>query len=159
MVDYAKLAVDAQLIQQADCSAGDTRQKLRAYWRSILERVRAQVAGEMKKANVELRKRGVATIDRCHLPGFEDEIFLTYGTDTLCRVGVGERKGEFHITAVISGPPNGYEIARKEYGSRRENSYIGIHLAEAEEPAVDPESLSREIAIDVISSIIFGRFD
>ena len=160
MVDYAKLADDAQLIQHADRSAADMRRELRAYWRSIFESVRTQVAGEMNKANVELRKRGVATIDRYHLPGFEDEIFLTYGTDTLCRVGVGVREGEVRITAVLSVPPNGYEIARKEYGPRRrEDLHTGIHLAEAAEPVVDLESLPREIAINIISSIILGRFD
>jgi hypothetical protein len=70
------------------------------------------------------------------------------------------REGEFRITAVLSGPPNGYEIARKEYGPRRrEDLHTGIHLAEAAEPVVDLESLPREIAINIISSIILGRFD
>jgi hypothetical protein len=158
MVDYAKLADDARLIQHADRSATDIHRKLKDYQRSIFERVRTQVVEEMNKANVELRKRGAATIDRYHLPGFEDEIFLTYGTDTLCRVGIGVREGECLITAVISGPPNGYEIARKEYGGRREDSRSEIHLAGAAEP-LDLESHSREIAINIISSIIFGRFD
>lgn len=158
MVDYAKLAEDAQLTQYADQSADEVRRELRAHWHTIFERVRVRVVEEMHKANVELRKRGVATIDRCHLPGFEDEIFLTYGTDTLCRVGVGVCEGKCRITAVISGPPNGYEIARKEYDCSAENTRIGIHLARAGE-AVDIEALSREIAISIITSIVVGRFD
>ncbi len=36
MVDYAKLADDARLIQHASRSAYEMRRELRAYWRSSL---------------------------------------------------------------------------------------------------------------------------
>jgi hypothetical protein len=112
----------------------------------------------MKKANVELRKKGAAAIDQNHLPGFDTEAFLTLGTDSLCRVGLGIKTGECRITAVISGPPNGYEISRKEY--------LCLQDATCKEPLNSgvvalptAAATPREIAVDIISSFLVGKFD
>ena len=155
MVDYAKLADTAKVKRDADRSAADRHKQLIADPSVFYGRVRAHLQEEMKKANVQLRKRGAAFLDQNHLPGFPNEMFLTYGTDSLCRVGLGIMGGGCRVTAVISGPPNGYEISRKEYlcdqeAPRREALPVG-GAAVASRPD--------EIAVDIISGILRGKFD
>jgi hypothetical protein len=158
MVNYEKLAIKAKMIQDADKLALDRHKELRAYPCSFFERVKAQVVEEMKKANVELRKRGAREIGRNHLPGFEENIFLTYGTDSLCRVGLGIMREECRVTAVISGPPNGYEISRREYLCSKEANCQEILPSLAE--GLPPDgSCPEEIAVDIISGIMRGGFD
>ncbi len=158
MVNYAKLAVIAKMKQEADHTVIDNHKKLRVDDPcSFFEKVKAHILEEMNKANVELSKRGAATFDRYFLPGFPDEMFLTYGTNSLCRVGLGVKNGNCRVTAIISGPPNGYEISRKEYLC---NQDVACHeplpavLNELPEGAC-PE----EIAVDVISGVLRGGFD
>jgi hypothetical protein len=118
-------------------------------------RVRTQLLEEMKKANVELRKRGAAFLEQNHLPGFPNEMFLTYGTDSLCRVGLGILGGGCRVTAVISGPPNGYEISRKEYLCDQEGFCREARPDGRAVVASHPD----EIAVDIISGILRGKFD
>src|ERR1035437_7595343 len=106
MVNYAKLAEKAKMIQIADKLEAEKHKKLRADPCVFFDSVKAHIAEEMKKANEELRKRGAATLDRNFLPAFSEEIFLSYGTDSICRVGLGIIGGGCRVTAVISGPPN-----------------------------------------------------
>jgi hypothetical protein len=153
MVSYAKLADQAKVIQNADKLAAERHKKLRADPCAFFERVKAHIADEMFKANVELRKRRAAILEQNHLPGFADEIFLTYGTDSLCRVGLGIIGGGCRVTAVISGPPNGYEISRKEYLCQQEAACMEI-LPVGGTSASRPE----EIAVDIISGILVGKF-
>jgi hypothetical protein len=155
VVDYAKLAGKAKGKQDEDKLAFDRHRKLRADPCAFFERVSGHLVEEMKKANVELRKRGAAVLGQNHLPNFVNEIFLTYGTDTLCRVGLGIIGGGCRVTAVISGPPNGYVISRKEYlcdqdAACQEVRHAG-RLAVASRP--------NEIAVDIISGILVGKFD
>ncbi len=158
MVDYSKLAYEAKRIQDADRVSAQRSKESRGFPRAFFEKVKAHVVTEMNKANVELHKRGAAIIDWNHLPGFEEEIFLTYGTDSLCRVGLGIEEGGCRLTAVICGPPNGYEIARKEYFCDQEAICPEAPKdGAAQTPAF--ESLPREIAVNIISSILVGRFD
>src|ERR1035441_5622565 len=89
MVNYAKLADKAKMIQVADKLEAERHKELRADPCVFFDKVKAHIVEEMNKANVELRKRGAATFDRNYLPGFSEELFLTYGTDSLCRVGLG----------------------------------------------------------------------
>jgi hypothetical protein len=120
--------------------------------------VKALVLEEMDKANVELRKKRVAILGQNHLPGFSGEMFLTYGTDSLCRVGLGILRGECRITAVISGPPNGYEISRREYICVQEASCSEVlHVGGAGSSTV--VACPNEIAADIISGILLGKFD
>lgn len=158
MVNYAKLATLAKMKQEADRTAIDKQKQLRVVDPcAFFEKVKAHVMEEMNKANAELRKRGAATFDRNFLPGFSDELFLTYGTDSLCRVGLGVRGGGCRVTAIISGPPNGYELARKEYLCNQDLSCHEPPKAGADESleGMCPE----EIAVDVISGIMRGGFD
>ncbi len=158
MADYTKLADGAKRMQDADKSAVEMHRGLRSAPCSYFDAVKASLVEEMKKANVELRKRETATIDRNHLPGFSDQVFLTFGTDSLCRVGLGISGGQCRITAVICGPPNGHELSRKEYACCQDASCKEeLHAAEAELP-VEAASPG-EIAVDIVSSILAGKFD
>ena len=155
MVDYAKLADTAKVKQDADRSAAERHRQLRADPCVFFGRVRARLLEEMKKANVELRKRGAAFLEQNHLPGFPNEMFLTYGTDSLCRVGLGIMGGGCRVTAVISGPPNGYEISRKEYLCDQDAACQEVRPAGRLVVACRPN----EIAVDIISGILVGKFD
>ena len=157
MVNYAKLAVLAKMKQEADQLAIDKNKELRVVDPcSFFEKVKVHIVVEMNKANVELRKRGAATFDRNHLPGFSDEIFLTYGTDSLCRIGLGVIAGGCRVTAIISGPPNGFEISRKEFLCNQDVSCREPLPALAKEL---PEGMCpEEIAVDVISGVLRGGF-
>jgi hypothetical protein len=158
MMNYAKLAEKAKMIQIADKLEAERHKQLRADPCAFFEKVKKHIEEEMYKANVELRKRKAAIFDRNYLPGFSDELFLTYGTDSLCRVGLGILGGGCRVTAVISGPPNGYEISRKEYLCNEDKA------CQEERPAIEegmpPEgSCPEEIAVDIISGILRGGFD
>lgn len=157
MVNYAKLADSAQKMRDSDKSASDTHKEPRADPCAFFAAVKAHLTAEMTKANVELRKRHAVTIDQNHLPGFDTEAFLTFGTDSLCRVGLGIRAGECRITAVFCGPPNGCEISRKEYlCNQKAPCPDKTHAAgvELHSRGYSPQ----EIAADIISSILIGRF-
>ena len=155
MVDYAKLADTAKVKRDADRSVADRHKQLIADPSVFYGRVRAHLQEEMKKANVQLRKRGAAFLDQNHLPGFPNEMFLTYGTDSLCRVGLGIMGGGCRVTAVISGPPNGYEISRKEYLGDQEAPCREALPVGGAAVASHPD----DIAVDIISGILRGKFD
>ena len=147
MVNYAKLAEKAKMIQNADQLEVERHKQLRTDPCVFFEKVKSHITDEMKKANVELRKRGAATFDRNYLPGFSDELFLTYGTDSLCRVGLGIIGGGCRVTAVISGPPNGYELSRKEYLCNQDKACQEV--PPAVEEGKSPEGLCpEEIAVE-----------
>ena len=159
MANYAKLATIAKMKQEADHAAIDKNKELRAVDPcSFFAKVKEHILEEMNKANVELRKRDAATFDRYFLPGFPDEMFLTYGIDSLCRVGLGVRGGNCRVTAIISGPPNGYELSRKEYLC---NQDVACHepLPFVTDEFPPDGSCPEEIAVDVISGVLRGGFD
>jgi hypothetical protein len=158
MVNYAKLADKARMIQIADKLEAERHKQLRADPCVFFEKVKAHIGEEMNKANVELRKRGAATLDRNYLPAFTEEILLTYGTDSLCRVGLGIIGGGCRVTAIISGPPNGFEISRKEYLCNQDKACQEV--LPAVEEGMLPEGLCpEEIAVDIISGILRGGLD
>jgi hypothetical protein len=157
MTDYEKLANIAKLKTIEDRAAVDKHRELRASRCTFYEGVRAHLADEIKKANSELSKKNAPTIDRLHLPSFDEEVFLTYGTDTLCRVGRGIMKGGCRITAVISGPPNGYEISRREYLCKQEETCrIVLTIDEAKDRTIafSPDG----VAADIVAGILVGKF-
>jgi hypothetical protein len=158
MANYENLADRAKVVQDADRLVTIKHQQLRADPCSFFARVRTHLIEEMNKANMELRKRNAALLSRNHLPGFENEVFLTFGTDSLCRVGLGIMRGMCRVTAVISGPPNGYELSRREYRCEQDaNCKETISTRKEGEPYIP--SRPDEIAEDIISGFILGRFD
>ena len=158
MVNYAKLAEKAKMIQIADKLEAERHKQLRADPCAFFEKVKKHIEEEMYKANVELRKRKAATFDRNYLPGFSDELFLTYGTDSLCRVGLGGSGAGCQVTAVITGPPNGYIISRKVYLCNQDKACQEV-LPPVEE-GMPPDGLCpEEIAVDIISGVLRGGLD
>jgi len=157
MVDYASLAYKAKVKHDEDKLADERHGNLRTDPCAFFERVKAHLIEEMDMVNVELRKRGVPVLEQNHLPGFAKEMFLTYGTNSLCRVGLGIMGGGCRITAVICGPPNGYEISRKEFLCRQEGfcrEVLCIGEAGLPTGVASPD----EIAVDIISGVLVGRF-
>jgi hypothetical protein len=153
MVNYAQLADAAKAKQEADRLAAERHRQLRADPCVFFARVREHLLEEMRKANVELRRRRAALFDQNHLPGFPNEMFITYGIDTLCRVGLGIMDGGCRVTAVLSGPPNGYEISRK--------AYLCDKPACQEERPEEGRAVPcgpDEIAQDIIAGVLLGRF-
>jgi hypothetical protein len=136
-MDYSKLAQklsnqrsDAQSIQDAGVVRGTSLA-------DVYERVKLHVMNEIEKANVEMRKRKLNTIERVFLPSYHGKLCLTVGSVLLCTVELQEAKGQ--IAAVLSGPPNAQEISRKEF--------LLI-------PGCDPE----RIAIEIVSGLLMGEF-
>jgi len=157
MIDYAKLADIAKLKNVVDTSVVEEHKKLWADPCSFFQRVKTQLLEEMNKANSELRKRKAPIFDRVHLPSLEEEILLTYGTDSLCRVGRGIMGGGCRITAVISGPPNGYEISRREYLCKQEaacKEVLAVDETQLKTISFSPE----EVAADIIAGVLVGKF-
>ena len=83
-------------------------------WPLFLNKSRYISIEEIEKANAELHKRGLASIERVLVPCYLGRLCLTFGTAlaVLRRIS-RRRKGE--STSVIVGPPNRREISRKEY--------------------------------------------
>jgi len=157
LTDYSKLADIAKLKEIADSSAIAEHKKLRAEHCSFFESVILNLKEEMKKANVELHKRGAPIFEQIHLPSFDEEFILTYGTNALCRVGRGIIKGECRITATISGPPNGYEISRREYLCKQEETCQEVITVDASQSKTI-SFVPQEVAVNIISGILLGRF-
>jgi hypothetical protein len=109
----------------------------------------------MNRANVELSKRKAVGFSQSHMPGFDGEIFLTFGTDLLCRVTLVVLGERCEIKAVISGPPNGYELSRREYPLNQQE--VGAQAPDAGETLVSGIS-PYQIAVDIISSVLVGKF-
>jgi hypothetical protein len=158
MVDYVKLAEHAKAKQEADNLATQRHKELRANPCSYFELVKVHLIEEMNKANVELHKRKAAIFDQYQLPGFPDEVFITYGTDSLCRVGLGILGGGCRITAIISGPPNGYEVCRREYVCSEQPEDCKEEQPASEDRSPTIPSSPDAIAADVIKGILIGRF-
>ena len=157
MADYAKLAGIARARHEAEQHLAATHLGLNADPKAYFDKVKTHIFTEMNKANVELHRSGAPLFGRNHLPTFDREIFLTFGTDLLCRVSLEVRAGRDFILAVISGPPNGLELSRREYPCNNDKSYLEMHPAgEAGAPGIGirPE----QIAVDIVSSILRGEF-
>jgi hypothetical protein len=153
MVDYGKLADKAKLRQDADSLNSD-----KVAPTVFFGKVRTHLFEEMSKANIELSKRGADRIGQNHLASFDNEMFLTFGTDLMCRVTLNTMAGGCRITAVLSGPPNGYELSRKEYPFDGDGPSAEMLLAKAAGFSV-VDTRPKKIAVDIISSILAGRFN
>jgi hypothetical protein len=117
--------------------------------------VKAQVDEEVAQANVELRKQNLPTIERIFIPGFLGRLSLTFGTGLLCTVELHEAKGR--IRAVIFGPPNRDEIARKDYLLNSEAvDFEDSSIDKADKVAVGYSP--HKIAAEIVSGLIMGEF-
>jgi hypothetical protein len=122
---------------------------------AFYESVKVHVEEEVRKANDELRKRGLETIERIFIPGFLGRLSLTFGTGLLCTVELHEAKGR--IRAVIFGPPNRDEIARKDYLLNSEAvDFEDSSIDKADKVAVGYSP--HKIAAEIVSGLIMGEF-
>jgi hypothetical protein len=113
------------------------------------------VEEEVGKANVELRKRGLTTIERVFIPGYLGRLCLTFGTALLLSVELQAAKGR--IKAVIFGPPNRSEISRKEYLMGRQSLRSQDDRSNEQGKiavAYDPD----RIASEIVSGLLMGEF-
>lgn len=118
---------------------------------AFYESVKDHVIVEIGKANVELHKRGLTTIERVFVPCYAGKFSVTFGTVLLCSIGFDEAKAR--ITLVIVGPPHRKEIARKDYALHpglleRKTAHANLHGSTAH--AQSPGS----VAADIVSEII-----
>jgi hypothetical protein len=157
VIDYAKLAEIAKAKQDAGQLATKRQSRQRSYPNLFFERVKTHIVEEMDKANAELRKRGAETIIRNYMPSYSGKICLTYGTYLLCCVEFEAQAEGSLIKAVISGPPNGYEIARKEYSVSQDDSVVERHESK-DGGSVVAVSGPDGVAEDIISSILVCEF-
>ena len=158
MVDYAVLADKAKVMQDAEKLTAYKQKEMKADPKAFFDNVRAHLIDEMAKANVELHKRKTVGFGRNHMPGFEDEVFITFGNDLLCRVTLVVLGGRCRIKAVISGPPNGYELSRREYPINQEDSNSERASAAGAESA-SAKARPYQIAVNIVSCVMIGRFD
>jgi hypothetical protein len=134
VTNYGELA-DKLKDRRSTARSGQDNQGINAA--QVYERVKALVDHEIEKANVALRQRKLASIERLFLPTYHGRLCLSFGSELLCTVDLQEARGQ--ITAVISGPPNAAEISRKEFP-------LG--------GAYGPE----QIAVEIVSGLLMGEF-
>ncbi len=117
---------------------------------AFFERIKAQILEELKQANAELGRRGLATIEPVFLPSFAGRYVITFGTVLLCAVEPETAKGRFRC--VIYGPPNRQEIARKYYPFPAEPADAAAASGKAGKDAL--AGASARIAGDIVSEIL-----
>jgi hypothetical protein len=155
VADYGVLAERLSDLAQAGSPARKRLARNGIEPAAFYESVKAQVEEEVEKANAELRKRGLTTIERIYIPGFLGRLCLTFGTALLLSLELQETKGR--IKVVIFGPPNRSEISKKEYflGPQAPQSYT-VPLEEYENIAVDCGP--GKIAAEIVSGLLMGEF-
>jgi hypothetical protein len=158
VVDYGKLADKAKAIQDAAKGSGNRGGRVQYDPASFYQTVRAHLVAEINKANPELSKRGVPTLDRSFLPSFSGKFCFTFGMSLFCSVELDAQPERNRIKAVISGPPNGNEVGRREYmfnrGDVEQTSYRAEEGGGTIITGLNPE----QIAVDIVSSILSGEF-
>ncbi len=119
----------------------------------FFESVNAHLTREIEKANVELRKRRLGIIERVFLPSFHGKHCLTFDSELLCTVEVQEDPGK--IIAVIFGPPNRIEIARKEYFvGRAPDAHAAPRAGTRTSAGYSPE----QVAVEIVSALLTREF-
>jgi hypothetical protein len=157
MVDYGELAERARVLPWAGDSGGDVSQNQLANPAQAYEKVKASVMEEVAKANQELRKRRVGLIERVFSPSYNGRLCLSFGTMLLCTVDYTVYFGACRILAIVTGPPNGAEISRKQFlvvgesPQRERLERLGSILwAKGSAP--------QQIAVEIVSGLLAGEF-
>ncbi|HTW61018.1 MAG TPA: hypothetical protein VMD55_04370 [Terracidiphilus sp.] len=158
MVDYAKLAEKAKALQDAAKGPNGRLEAQEQDPTAFFGKVKSHLVAEMYKANLELGKRGLSTLDRSFSPSFSGRFCFTFGVSLLCGVELDTRLGQRCIKATVSGPPNAREIGRRVYlfnrASQQPQSFMEDETAGVIVRGLGPE----EIAVDIISSVLSGEF-
>jgi hypothetical protein len=158
VVDYAKLAEKAKALQDASKGSNGRPDGQEQDPTAFFDKVKSHLVAEMYKANVELSRRGLSTLDRSFSPSFSGRFCFTFGLSLLCSVELDTRMGLRCIKATISGPPNAREIGRRSYlfnrATQQPQSFMEDENAGVVVRGLGPE----EIAVDIISCILSGEF-
>jgi hypothetical protein len=158
VVDYSKLADKAKAMQDAAKGSGGRSTRMEYDPATFYQTVKAHLVAEINKANPELSKRSVPTLDRSFLPSFSGRFCFTFGMSLFCTVELDAQPERHRIKAVITGPPNGNEVGRREYlfnrGIAEPASYRNEEGVGTIVTGLNPE----EIAVDIVSSILSGEF-
>jgi hypothetical protein len=121
---------------------------------NFYQRVMQQVEEEIDKANLELRKRNLPVIERVFMPSSLGKLSLTFGTGFLCNVELNRGRGT--ISAMIIGPPNHAEVARKDFLLNLEDGQQESAIGDAEEAPVVYSP--HRIASEIVSGLLAGEF-
>jgi hypothetical protein len=155
VIDYGALADKLKVSGEAVTQANKRRARHEIAPAAFYESVKTQIEVEVEKANEELRKRGLPIIERIFMPSFLGRLSLTFGTALLCSVELQESKGR--VRAVIFGPPNRDEIARKDFLLNPEAADLqGSTMSEVEKVAVSYSP--QRIAAEIVSGLLTGEF-
>jgi hypothetical protein len=153
VTDYDKLAKKLEGMKSGDL-AGNKPASYGFDPVAFYQYVKQQVEEEVDKANLELRKRKLPVIERVFMPSSQGKLSLTFGTGFLCNVELNPARGR--ITAIIIGPPNSAEIARKDFPLNPE--------AGPQQSAIDDAGGSlvvyspHRIAAEIVSGLLAGEF-
>jgi hypothetical protein len=159
VVDYGKLAEKAKALQRAQKPDSSLPQAPPGDPAELYERVKALVLEELTKANVELGKRRMPLIERVLSPSYVGRLCLSFGVSLLLNVDYTPHpEGGCRIIAIISGPPNGAVISRKEFIALNESP----ELERLEKLGTIPWSMGsspQRIAVEIVSGLLGGEFD
>ncbi len=158
MVDYAKLADKAKALQEATKGASRYEKTLEYDPAVFYQAVKSHLVEEINKANPELSKRGVPTLDRSFLPSYAGKFCFTFGVSLFCSVEMDTQPERHRIKAVITGPPNGNEVGRREYLFNRGGPEPPSYRAEEGVGTIVTGLGPEAIAVDIVSSILSGEF-
>lgn len=153
MTDYGALADKLKGLGKA---GNESSAKLGTDPAAYYASVSTQIASEVEKANQELDKRGLPLIERVFIPSYHGKLTLTFGIALLCNVELEKAKGR--ITAIILGPPNRLEIARKEFviqASEKERLAASIDKTHKVAIGLSPE----KVAAEIVSGLLVGEFE
>ncbi len=155
MINYGVLADRINGLVQAGIPARKRLARNGIDPAAFYESVKAHVEEEAEKANAELRKRGLSTIERIFIPSFLGKLSLTFGTALLCTVELNGSKGR--VRAVIFGPPNRDEISRKDFFLIPEA--LALQYSPTDEPQKAAVGYSPDrIAAEIVSGLLTGKF-
>jgi hypothetical protein len=88
------------------------------------------------------------------MPSSQGKLSLTFGTGFLCNVELNQSHGR--ITAMIIGPPNSAEIARRDFLL---NPEAGLQQSAIDDAGEAPVVYSpRRIAAEIVSGLLAGEF-
>jgi hypothetical protein len=158
MVDYSRLADKAKALQEAAKGGGARDEGLEYDPVAFYNAVKAHLVAEINKANPELTKRGVPTLDRSFLPSFSGRFCFTFGMSLFCSVELDMQPARHRIKSTITGPPNGNEIGRREYLFNRGGPEPPSYRTEEDSITTVTGLKPEEIAVDIVSSLLSGEF-
>jgi len=118
---------------------------------AFFEQLKQHLIEEVTKANAELHKRRLVPIERVLVPCYLGRLCLTFGTIIMCCVEFDAARGR--IISAIIGPPNRWELARREY--LLSNGRAKLERSFTPHPDRTPEAGGPDqVASDIVAEIL-----